>query len=72
MEILGQVHTKPSFLQLEQVANNGNVDIEDFYNGKKVTSNRAQPDDHWIKILILILLSKPGICTCKSETFRSL
>ena len=38
----------------------------------KVTSSKAQPDDHWIKSLMLILLSYSGMCFCKSETFRSL
>ena len=30
---------------------------KDFTSAKKVTSSEAQPDDHWIKSIMLILLS---------------
>ena len=35
---------------------------EVFTTAKKVTSNGIRPDDHWIKSLMFILLSWPGIC----------
>ena len=40
-----------------KVASNGNVGIKGFYNSKKVNFSGAQPEDHWIKSLMLILLN---------------